>query len=550
MTRIEQRNGLPTIVVKGKAIPQMAYITYRPEHNHYADFAASEVKLYSVNLNFSEMPINERAPVLVFQRGIFEGDEPDFSIVDSNFDAILEACADAYIFPRISLNLPEEWEKAHSGELCEKGFGERKRFSYASDLWAQEAKNRLSELINYIENSPYKNCVIGYQLAAGNTEEWLALDPQSGYGPCAKEKFLRHCEERSLEKNPENYYGFMSELIADRINYFAAEVKRITQRKKLVGAFYGYTLSVGREHCHCALDKVLSCNDIDFLCSPVTYADGRAVGLDPYAMIPVASLRHHGKLYFAENDIRTHLSRPVHDHPNYQRPIWYGHEKGITAEQLKLSFCRAMLYGYGMWWFDMWGGWYDDPDYMKLMKKMKELCEDGMDMPDAEVAAFIDEKSVLRSKQGTAVPCAAMRAIGLSGVPCDVYLASDFDEVFEKYKVCIFIESAETELLCKCIKKAEHMGKAVKRITDGLETSGAELHAWLKENGADVPVSRSAVVYRGKKNIMLYTPENGEYDFEDGGKKTFVDLFTGETITFPLRISKGKCFLFERGSAE
>ena len=545
--KIEQVNGIPTITVNGKAIPEMAYITYRPEYNRYADFADAGVKLYSVNLNFSEMPINERAPVLVFQKGIFEGEQPNFSIVDGNFDEILEACPDAYIFPRVNMNLPETWEKAHPNELCEKGFGERNRFSYASDLWAEEVGRKLGELVNYIENSKYKEKVIGYQLAAGNTEEWLAVDPQSGYGQRAKEKFVKYCEEKTLEKTSENYYSFMSELIAGRINYFAAEVKRLTDREKLVGAFYGYTLSVGRDQCHNALDKVLASADVDFICSPVTYSDGRAAGIDPYAMVPVASLRHHGKLYFAENDIRTHLSRPVHDHPNYTLPIWYGHKKEITLEQLKLSFCRAMLYCYGMWWFDMWGGWYDDPDYMALMKKMKELCQNGMDIPDADIAAFIDEKSVPKSKQGAKVPCAAMRAIGLSGTPCDVYLASDFDAVFDKYRACVFIEPAETEFTNVCAERAESVGKAVKRVTAEMPTSETELQVWLKEKGVNIPVSRSAVVYRGKKYIMLYTPDGGEYDLEDNGKKSFVDLFTGETVAFPTQIPKAKCFLFERG---
>ncbi len=545
--KIEKLNGIPTIAVNGNPIDEMAYITYIPKNNCYADFANAGIKLYSVNLNFSENPINERAPVLVFQKGIFERENPDFGIVDKNFDEILEACPDAYIFPRVNMNLPETWEKAHPDELCEKGFRERKRFSYASDLWAEEVKARLGELVNYIENGKYKDRVIGYQLAAGNTEEWLAIDPQSGYGLRAHEKFVEYCEKNGAEKNAESYYNFMSELVVKRICDLAAEVKRLTDGKKLVGSFYGYSLFVGRAECHNALGKLLDCDDVDFLCSPVSYADGRAAGIDPYAMIPTASVRHHGKLYFSENDIRTHLSRPVHDHPNYTLPIWYGHEKGVTLEQLKLSFCRAMLYGYGMWWFDMWGGWYNDPDYMALMKKMKELCENGMDTPDADIAAFVDERAIPKGIDGgTAAIKSATRAIGLCGTPCDMYLATDFDAVFENYKACIFIEAAETELLSACVKKAENAGKPVKRFAVGTQDSGKELHIWLKENGITPPVSRSAVVYRGKKYIMLYTPEDGEYDLEDKGKKTFVDLFTGETLRFPAKLPKYKCFLFER----
>lgn len=195
----------------------------------------------------------------------------------------------------------------------------------------------------------------------------------------------------------------------------------------------------------------------------------------------------------------------------------------------------------------MWGGWYDDPEYMALMRKMKKICGGCMDIPDTEVAAFVDEKSVPMSKQGAQTQCAAMRSIGLSGAPCDIYLASDFDGVFDKYKVCVFIEPVETKLSSECVKKAETVGKAVKRVTAEAPIEATELHAWLRANGVDVPVSRTAVVYRGKKHVMLYTPEDGEYDFEDKGQKSFVDLFTGESVSFPIQLPKGKCFLFERG---
>ena len=544
--RIEKIRGLPTIVADGNPIAEMAYITYRTEHNRYADFAKVGVKLYSVNLNFSEMPINESAPVLVFQKGIFEQKEPNFSIVDKNFDEILEACPDAYIFPRVNMNLPEAWEKANPDELCEKGYNERKRFSYASDKWANEVKRELTLLVNYIENSKYKDRVIGYQLAAGNTEEWLPIDPQSGYGPVAKEKFLKYCEENKCEKNEESYYAFMSDIIASRIITLSSEVKRLTKRKKLVGTFYGYVL-IGRSVCHEALGKIVRCEDIDFLCSPASYMDNRAPGIDPFAMVPPATLRHHGKLYFAENDIRTHLSKFIHDHPNYVKPVWLGQEKNIAAEQLKLSFCRAMLYGYGMWWFDMWGGWYDDPDYMSLMEKMRALCDAGMDVPDTDVAVFIDEKAVIKGiPGGVAMTSKAIREMGLCGTPYDMYLMSDFNEVFDKYKACIFIEPGTTELSEACAEKAALKNMPLKRFDVSSEISAEGIRKWLEEIGCDIAVNRNAVVYRGEKYIMLYAPDDGEYDFCDRGNRSFKDAFDGENIEFPTRLKRAKCLLLER----
>ena len=544
---VEWNGGNPSVVVDQRPIPEMAYITYRPEENRYDSFADAGVKLYSVNLNFSEMPINERAPVLVFQKGIFEGETPDFSIVDRNFGEILSACPDAYIFPRVNVNLPRAWEEAHPDELCEKGFGDRTRFSYASDLWIQEVKDKLRQLIRYIEDQPYADRVIGYQLAAGNTEEWLAIDPQSGFGLRAKEKFLAYCERTGEGKNEGSYYRFMSELVASRIVDLAALVKELTSRRKLVGFFYGYTMYVKRNQCHNALKTVLSCDDVDFLCSPLCYADLRVPGIDLYPMIPVASVRHHGKVYFSENDLRTHLSRAIHSHPNYTSPIWFGPEPSLATEQLKLGFCRAMLHGYGMWWFDMWGGWYDDPRYMDLMKRMAELCEGGMDVPDSEIAVYVDE-SAMTETDDTHLPD-AMRALGLCGVSYDAYLASDFEDTFRNYRACILVEPVATSLSDACAARSAEASVPLLRIQSN-DVTAESLRGWLTSVGVAPSVSRRAVVYRGKKYLTLYTAEEGEYDFCDGERHTFVDLFSGETVSFPAELPKGKFYLFERMNVE
>ena len=545
VAKVDIVNGLPAITINGAPIPEMAYITYRPEFNKYEDFAAVGTKLFSVNLNFSEMPVNERAPVLVFQKGIFENDEPDFSIVDRNFDQIFDACPDAYIFPRVNINLSRKWEESHPTELCQYGFNEKKRFSYASDKWAQDAKKYLSDLVNYIENSKYHDRVIGYQIAAGNTEEWLAIDPGSGYGVRAAEKFDLYCKENHTDKNEQSYYKFMSEVVASRIIQMAEAVKELTGHNKLVGCFYGYTLFVDRSDCHNALEKGRSCKDVDFICPPISYADVRKPGIDLYAMVPTASLRHHKKVYFSENDVRTHLSTSIHEHPNYTSPIWYGPEKSLSAEQMKLTFCRAMLYGYGMWWFDMWGGWYADDEYMDIIGRMGELCKNGMDKPDAEIGVYVDENSVICRKDANVYIKEAMHSLGLCGSPYDVYLMSDFSETFDKYRACVLVEPTETSLSRSAAEKASAASKPTLKIGDNVPNP-EEMYEWVRNAGIVQPVDRTAVVYRGEKYISLYTPQAGVYDFCDGGKRSFVELFDGHTISFPTTLPKGKLLMFER----
>lgn len=548
ISQVKQVDGQPTLFVNGEAVPEMAYITYKTANNRYEDFAKAGIKLYSVNLNFSELPINEITPVLVFQKGIFQNDEPDFSIVDKNFDEILSTCPDALIFPRVNVNLSREWEKEHPDELCDYGMHRgRTRVSFASDLWAEEIKEKLTKLIDYIENSRYSENVVGYQIAGGNTEEWLPFDDYGFYGKRAKEKFLKLCEENNLEKNEENYFRFASEMTAQRIIEFASVAKEAVNNNKIVGAFYGYTIGCPhRVNLHLALSKVLESDKIDFMCSPLIYVYGRQPGVDPYPMVPIDSLKLHGKLYFSENDIRTHLSRPPSPHSHYSTKIWFGPDRKTSLEQIKLNFCRAFTHGHGMWWFDMWGGWYDDSEFMQTFSKMQKICEKGMERKSSDVAVFMDENCYFPLKGHRNKIWDVCNSIGLSGVMYDIFLASDFGKVYNDYTVCFFVEPNKTQLLSDCIKTAKQKQKRVMIITDDDEVDFETFKGFFENNGITVPTKQKAVVYTAENHIVFYAHEKGEYDFSFDGKKIFKDLFTGKEISFPTEITKTTCWLFER----
>lgn len=547
LSQVKNVNGLPTLFVNGKAVPEMAYITYNTKNNRYADFSSAGVKLYSVNLNFYEMPINEYAPVLIFQKGIFENGELDFSVVEENFDEILSVCPDALIFPRVNVNLSYKWEKEHPDELCREGMHSRSRVSFASDIWAQEVKTKLAELIVCIENSRYAENVIGYQIAGGNTEEWLPFEDYGFYGKRAKEKFFKFCEENNLEKNEENYFRFASELTAQRVIEFATIAKDAVRDRKIIGAFYGYTIGCPhRVNLHLALGKILKSDRIDFLCSPLTYVHGREAGLDPYPMIPIDSVKLHNKLYFSENDIRTHLSRPPSPHPRYSAKIWFGPQRLTSLEQIKLNFSRAFTHGHGMWWFDMWGGWYADSEFMQLFSKFYEICADGMERKHSQVAVFIDENCYFGLRGHRNKIWDVCNSIGLSGVMYDIFLASDFDKVYNDYKVCIFVEPTKTALMTDCIHKAEQNNMTVRVITDSDDVTAGLFREFFRSVGLDVPIDRNAVVYETENYIVFYAHENGEYDFSSDGRKTFTDLFTDEEITFPYTVTKTTCRLFRK----
>ena len=545
---VKRINGLPTLTVDGKPISEMAYITYKTDCNCYDEFASCGIKLFSVNLNFSEMAINEHAPVLVFQKGIFEKETPDFTIVDHNIQQILDACPDAYIFPRVNVNLSEKWEQQHPSELCDDQINDRKRVSFSSDIWAEEVKRELKLLIEYVEQSPYADHIIGYQIAGGNTEEWLPFERQGFYNERAKIKFLEYCKINNLTPDANNYFQFASDLVAERIIDFSSFIKELTQNKKIVGVFYGYTLGCPERHIpHHSLDKILKCDTIDFICSPIVYVHMREPGLDLYPMVPVDSLRLHNKLYFSENDIRTHLSKPVLDHPHYTKPIWYGpQDKNLCIGQLKQSFSRAFIKGYGMWWFDMWGGWYNDEDYMPLISKMSEICSDGMDTPNSDCAIFVDEKCFSKLNYTSRLINNILNSVGIAGISYDVYLASDFEEVYNNYNVFLFIEPCKTELLSSCILKAKKSDKVIKIFTEADNNlSPNEIRDIFISNKIDVTTVNNTVIYSGKKHVCVYANESGKCTFELDGNTSFYELFTDKNITFPMYMNKGDCVLFK-----
>ena len=137
------------------------------------------------------------------------------------------------------------------------------------------------------------------------------------------------------------------------------------------------------------------------------------------------------------------------------------------------------------------------------------------------------------------------RIVGLCGAPYDAYVMTDFGDVFARYKACILIEPTETARSIEAAERAAATDMPVLRIQDD-STSAAELQRKLIDLGVDVPVRRTAVVYRSKNYISLYTSEEGEYDFCDRDTRRFVDLFSGEEISFPTVLPKNRFFLFKR----
>lgn len=551
---IKSINGNPSLFINGEPVSQNAYMTYFLKKGRYADFADAGYRLFSLPLFFATRSITEINRIPPFDDGIFEGREPDFSIVDRAFEGVLKVCPDAYVFPRVNMSIPEWWERENPDELCEHGNLDmnRRRACFGSDKWAEETKRMLGLLIDHIEHSHYRDRVCGYQLACGNTEEWFSFDFRGSVSPRSREKFREYCKQNSLAGTEVEYYSYLSRLVADRICEFSQFAKEKTEQRLIIGAFYGYTFECAhRESNHHALNVVLKSDCVDFLCSPISYMDYRPTGQDHPCMLPLESLKLHGKLYFLESDARTHLSGPLFDVPHFNNPNYKPREFSHSVESLKMYFARSFIKSHAIWWFDMGGGWYDYPVYMRLMADFLKIDADskGKDMSSvAEVAVIVDERALShfdpqQMKEISKPICNRTRyQLGLMGAPYDAYLADDYETVKDRYRAFIVLAPIMTSDIEKVLKDNPN---CLVITTENKDISTSELRDYLRSRGVHIYSERDAVIYANHSYLFLHTASHGRADIKMPQGKMLKQIY-GDPIDTEKTVLPGKVsFLFE-----
>ena len=457
---IRDHHGLPTLFVNGRPVPAMAYITYVDRSACYRSFGEAGYRLFSCSVCFGDRPINALNRATAMRHGIFEvKDEPHYEYFDDAITRILDAVPDALIFPRLNVSPPAWWEEEHPDECNDHGFkGGPRRFCVSSRVWREDTKEFLRKFFKHVESTPFRDHIIGWQIAGGNTEEWLSTDLAGCQGPASRAAFALASPH---DQTAEAYRHFLSVSNAEAVMELAHTVKELTDHRLVVGTFYGYLLECPFwASIHHALSRILRCPDIDFLCSPASYSARLKPELGWPTMTTTDSIRHHGKLYFFEFDTRTHLTGLFRDAlpeacpPDaYTEPIWQPlPDEKSTLNALRMNFAQQITLGVGSWWFDMWGGWFESPVIMDELKsylfELQKFMDNSVYSGVAECAAFVDERSYACFDEPThraTAPYMARMALLHSGVPWDLYEISDFSEVADRYRVVGFIVPAPTE---------------------------------------------------------------------------------------------------------
>ena len=525
---MERRGDAFWIRAGEQLLPAYAYMTYQPAKGRYADFREAGVRFVSVAVYAGDRGINPGSGSRPFRPGFMTGPgQYDFRWVDEDFRRATCGAApgEAFLLPRLMLEMPVWWEESHPQAQCLDAAGTPAHCSFSSQEWFAAAVEAMERFEQWLEESGWNEYIVGWHLAAGSTEEYIrpSIRPLQfiDYSACSREAYRNWLRGRygeiarlnaawgtdarsfdeiepplpaaraypmqgdlrdpDAERDVLDFYAFYSDEIASFIRRLSAEAKRITARRKLVGVFYGNISICTTEISHNSLATLLQCPDIDFFASPFCYTDNRGDAVDWPFQATLESANLHGKPWFVEADVRTMLSVPIsrcmpRANPEvnnvYDGPVWLGPDtlEGSLSDMLR-ALARVMTHSAAVWWFDMWGGWYDHEALMDFQKWAFSFYErtarSGGAPSRAQLAVFVDEEALNgfhpNGNLSQSVCYGQFVELGWLGAPYDAYLLSDLPLVDpQRYRAALLLSPAErTDELAGALARWKREGRTV-----------------------------------------------------------------------------------------
>jgi len=456
----------------------------------------------------------------------------DYSLTDEVLDAVLADGKVKWFFPRIKLNVPVDWCANHPEDIlvyydgprdaegiralvdtdkhdwlgydAPMGYyvagnkqngrpnvgGQVARQSFSSGKWLEDAGYALRKLIRHIEDGPYADKVIAYQIAYGTSGEsmlwgrdsvktgdyginnqkaffeWYKqnIDPNvvwtdGDFVPAPNERMKGSDELYSQFRDGKRderaiaYDCFMTDVNVSALNYFGNIVKE--ESGKLAGAFYGYLIHVTRSAYTGFLgwQKLIDEGKIDFFAAPKSYYRS-GFGESGGEMAPFMSINRN-TLWIDECDIRTHLS--IDSIGGMAADLSQSHY------MMWREFTKNAAHDSGCWWMDLGDGWYDAPELMSEVAKISEINKaikqkqhesvaDILFVVDSESFKYADERFNQKIIEHN------LRQLQRCGCAIDMALQSDLDNIsLAQYKLIMFANAF-------CMTKQEL--ESIERRTD------------------------------------------------------------------------------------
>ena len=429
----------------------------------YPLFAVSASPLRTAQ-SYRQAGIRFLHPCIGLEDGWLGPNKYDWARFENYFAKLLELGPDGYIFPRLHPYAPEWWKESHPEELIkcglpidagqykagaqiiEGGFnwtalGDPYAASFASEVYKKDTIEMLRSFMRFMEASPLRSRMMGYQISGMHTGEWhylgcrwlpdysVPMEKLAGPVPSTERRINKN---GPLMRDPEKdrdiieFYHKYHKNTAETVASFAKVIKEETQRRVICGTFFCYVLEnvMIQEAGHLVPEPVLTSPDIDYIATPYTYqrsnvpgyqrwdsdviddagnwlGRARGVGGDGAYRVPSESMRRNNKMFISEMDPSTYLEP-------YRRSEGGSGSETVegTLKILQRDLGQVFSTGHAGWFFDFGHlmppfkankGWYNAPPMINLIKSFAETgnkLRPKLDIsPVSEIAAVYEPKS-------------------------------------------------------------------------------------------------------------------------------------------------------------